>query len=290
MTIWKTYHLALSIEDAIETLENASGSRRVIAGGTDLLLDLQQGRHQPVDLLVDVTTVPEMCALEVRAGRLFIGAARPLNEVVASPLLKEHAQALYESAGMIGGPQVRNTATLGGNVAHALPAADGAISLVALDALAEVASRAGRVLRPMTEMFRGPGVSALDPQHEVLVGFHLPLRQAGQASAFKRVMRPQGVAIAILNTAVWLERQGEMIVDARIAVGPGGPVPLRARAAEAALRGKSLTDETQQLAGEALLSEARFRTSPHRATAEYRRHVAPILLRELLQIAFDRAG
>ena len=289
MTTWKTYHLAHTIEEAIETLENASGSRRIIAGGTDLLLDLQQGRYSPVDLLVDVTNIPEMSALEVRGDHLFIGAARPLNEVVASPLVQQHAQALYESAGLIGGPQVRNTATLGGNVAHALPAADGAISLVALDARAEVASRAGRALHPMTEMFRGPGVSALDAQHDVLVGFHLPLRKPGQGSAFKRVMRPQGVAIAILNTAVWLERQGDRVVDVRIAVGPGGPIPLRARAAEAALCGQPLSAESIGRACEALLSEARFRTSPHRATAEYRRRIAPVLLKETLQIAYQRA-
>jgi len=101
MSIWNTYHLAKNIEDALQTLGNAPGPARLIAGGTDLLLDLQQGRHPAVDTLVDVTQIPEMCALELRADHLFIGAARPLNEVVASPLVREHAQTLFESAGLI---------------------------------------------------------------------------------------------------------------------------------------------------------------------------------------------
>lgn len=290
MSVWNTYHLAKNIEDALQSLENAPGPARLIAGGTDLLLDLQQGRCPVVDTLVDVTHIPEMCALELRSDHLFIGAARPLNEVVASPLVREHAQTLFESAGLIGGPQVRNTATLGGNVAHALPAADGAISLVALDAQAEVASLAGRRCVPMLDLYKGPGVSTLDPRHEVLVGFHLPLRQPGQASAFKRVMRPQGVAIAILNMSVWVERREDRLADVRIALGPAGPVPLRARQAEAALCGQALTSKAIQAAAAVLLSEARFRTSPHRSTAEYRRHTAGVLLQELLPLAWERAA
>jgi len=290
MTIWKTYHLAKNLEDALNTLENAPGPVRLIGGGTDLLLDLQQGRHPPVDTLIDVTRIPEMCVLELRQDYLFIGAACPLSEVVASPLVAEPAQTLHESAGLIGGPQVRNTATLGGNVAHALPAADGTISLLALDAQAEVASPEGRRCVPMTGMFKGPGVSALDPHREVLVGFHLPLRRPGQASAFKRVMRPQGVAIAILNNSVWVERQGDRLVDVRIAMGPAGPTPFRARGAEAVLRGGPVTPETIQEAIDALLAEARFRTSPHRATAEYRRRIAAVLLEEVLTTAWERAA
>jgi carbon-monoxide dehydrogenase medium subunit len=133
---------------------------------------------------------------------------------------------------------VRNVATLGGNVAHALPAADGTIALLALDATAEIVSLEGRRRVPMEQLFAGPGQSTLQPRGEILVGFLLQRRGPGQASAFRRVMRPQGVAIAILNTAIWLERQEGCIRDIRIAVGPAGPTPFRARQTEATLRGK----------------------------------------------------
>jgi CO/xanthine dehydrogenase FAD-binding subunit len=289
MSYWKNYHVAQNIADALQALAAAPGEVRIVAGGTDLLLDLQQGRHAPVDTLVDVTRVTEMCLLEVRQDGLFIGAGLPLNQVIASPLVSEHAQALFEAASLIGGPQVRNTATLGGNVGHALPAADGTIALTALDAQAEVASLAGRRRVPMQQLFTGPGRSALDSRAEMLVGFHLALRRPGQASAFRRVMRPQGVAIAILNVAVWLERDEDRITAIRIAIGPSGPTPRRAAAAEAMLQGSRLTADALHQATEALLSEARFRTSPHRATAEYRRHMAAVLLDETLGIAWSRA-
>jgi carbon-monoxide dehydrogenase medium subunit len=288
MPYWKNYHVAIDVADVLQVLAATTGDVRIVAGGTDLLLDLQQGRHTPVEALVDVTRVPEMCLLEVRQDRLFIGAGVPLNQVVASPLVVEHAEALFEAASLIGGPQVRNTATLGGNVAHALPAADGTIALLALDAQAEIASLSSRRHVPMQELFAGPGRSALDPRGEVLVGFHLPLHQPGQASAFRRVMRPQGVAIAILNLAVWVLRAEDQIADIRISIGPAGPVPHRARGAEAVFKGRQMDASTLQLGVEALLTEARFRTSPHRATAEYRRQMAAVLLEETLSTAWSR--
>jgi CO/xanthine dehydrogenase FAD-binding subunit len=289
MSIWKNYILAHSISDALSTLSSTQGAVRVIAGGTDLLLDLQQGRHPPVDTLVDITEIPEMRCLELRDQSLFIGAGVPLNQVVASPIVQEHAAALREAAALIGGPQVRNTATLGGNVAHALPAGDGTISLLALDARAEVGSLDGSRLVPMGELFLGPGRSALNPRTEILVGFHLPLRKSHQGSAFRRVMRPQGVAIAILNMAAWVERSGDHIVDARISAGPAGPTPFRAHTAEDRLRGRSMDEDSIKLALNDLLSEARYRTSPHRSTAEYRRQMSGVLLRDVLQTAWDRA-
>lgn len=290
MSSWKSYILARSLSEALQALTEAAGSVRVVAGGTDFLLDLQQGRHPPVDTLVDITQIPEMTCLELRPEGLFVGAALPLNRVVASPLVQQHAQALFEAASLIGGPQVRNVATLGGNVAHALPAADGTIALLALDATAEIASLEGRRRVPIEQLFAGPGQSTLQPRGEILVGFLLPRRGPGQASAFRRVMRPQGVAIAILNTAIWLERQEGCIRDIRIAVGPAGPTPFRARQTEAALRGKPPDPQVRASAYQALLGEARFRTSPHRATAEYRRYLAGLLLEEVLELAWERAA
>jgi carbon-monoxide dehydrogenase medium subunit len=291
MSIWKNYHLATSIQDALRALQEAPGDARLISGGTDLLLDLQQGRHAPVNTLVDVTRVAEMRCLEVRQDRLFIGAAAPLNQIVAAELVRRNAEALHEACGLIGGPQVRNIATLGGNVGHALPAADGTIALMALDAQAEVASLDGTRSVAMNELFAGPGRSALSPRGEMITGFSLALRKPGQASAFKRVMRPQGVAIAILNMAVWVHRGPEdTIEDVRIAIGPAGPTPLRAQAAEVFLRGQVYHEVAIEKAVEILLGEAHLRTSPHRATAEYRRSLAGVLLRQTLQAAWERAG
>lgn len=290
MPHWQQYHLAQSIPDALEALSQATGSARIVAGGTDLLLEIDQGRHPPVHTLVDVTSVPELGVIETREDRLFIGAAVPLNRVVSSGPVQVHAQALAESCHLIGGPQVRNIATLGGNVGHALPAADGTIALLALGAEVEVASLSGIRCLPLQELFAGPGISTLSHREEIILGFYLPLKEKGQASAFRRVMRPQGVALPILNMAIWLHREQEAIAAIRIGIGPAGSVPMRARAAEDVLLGGSYDEEATRSALAAILDELHFRTSPQRSSAAYRRHLSGVLLDETLAAAWDRAG
>ncbi len=290
MPLWKKYHLARSIDDALALLEQSEAPSRVIAGGTDLLLDLQQSRHEPVHTLVDITHIPELSVIEMRGEELFIGAAVPLNRVISSKLVAEHAHAVLEAARLIGGPQVRNTATLGGNVAHALPAGDGTIALLCLDAHAEIAHRQGVHRQSIESLFLAPGRSALHPRNELLVGFYIPARRPGEASVFQRVMRPQGVAIAILNMGVWLKRLGNRIQEVRISIGPAGPTPRRAYQAEKALAQQPLTSEVLQGAITALLAEVSFRTSPHRATKDYRRQMAAQLLEETLTRAWQRSA
>ncbi len=289
MSLWKEYLQPQTIQAAVEALASATSPAIPIAGGTDLMLDLQQGHHSPVHTLVDLTGIAEMNVLEIRGDRLFIGAGVPHNRIVESSLVQQHAQALVESCELIGGPQVRNMATLGGNVAHALPAADGTIGLLALEAKTEVASPFGRRMIALQEIFIGPGKSSL-LSDEILVGFYLPLKQAHQASAFCRVMRAGGIALPILNLAVWLERNQDSIRSARISVGPAGPTPFRARQTEIFVTGKVFSAEMIAGAQAALLGEAIFRTSPARATAEYRRQLVVELLNNALKTAWKRAG
>lgn len=288
----KSNHLILSnsVEHALRALHDAPNDARLLAGGTDLLLDIEQGRHAPVDTLVDITAIPELNQLEIRGDRLFIGAGVVHKKITRSKLVRQHAEALAEASGLIGGPQVRNMATLGGNVAHALPAADGTIALMVMDARAEIAGLDGRRMLPLSELFTGPGKSALDPHGELLVGFHLPLALEHQASAFARVMRPQGVAIAILNCAVWLERNGDLLKDIRISFGPSGPTPRRMNRAEEYLQGKPPTEAEIDQAYRLVLEEANFRTSRHRATSEYRQLVGRMLLQNTITTAWGRAA
>jgi carbon-monoxide dehydrogenase medium subunit len=124
------------------------------------------------------------------------------------------------------------------------------------------------------------------PGKDVLVGFYLPLLQPGQSSAFRRVMRPQGVALPVLNMAIWLEKQGETISDTCLAIGPAGSVPCRARQVEDLLRGKALSETLIEQASQVLVSSLHFRTSPRRASALYRQHLAGVLLHQTLQAAW----
>ena len=300
MNLWQQYLRPQTIPDAIQALITAPGPARPIAGGTDLLLDLQQGRQSAVHTLVDLTNIPELSLIEERRDELFIGAAAPLHKIVSHPLVRLHALALVEASDLVGGPQVRNVATLGGNVAHALPAADGTIALHALGAELEIGGKAGLRRMNFEDFFLGPGKSALKQGEEILVGFGIPLnhRDGKEASCFKRIMRPQGVALPIINVAIWLIRQEEMIEDIRIAVGPGGPTPWRAKEAEQVLIGRSIEESDNggshgkvgiiHEALQALLDQVKFRSSLRRASSEYRRHIVEDLFVDTLLTAWRR--
>ena len=312
MNLWQTYLRPKTLAEAMDAFSSAQKPLAPIAGGTDLLLDLEQRRHSPVHTLIDVTEIEELLAIELRADSLFIGAGVPVNRIILDPLVGAHARALVEACELIGGPQVRNVATLGGNVAHALPAADGTIALLALDAEAEIASialpapvpqaqvsgvtsdseersrSAGIRQIPFAELFVGPGKSSLIRGEELIVGFYLPLLKKGQASCFKRIMRPQGVALPVINVAIWLEREKDTIKDIRIAVGPGASTPWRAGDAERGLIGKSMNDETVEAALEILLAHVGFRSSPRRASADYRRHLVESLFKDTFEAAWQR--
>jgi carbon-monoxide dehydrogenase medium subunit len=185
---------------------------------------------------------------------------------------------------------VRNVATIGGNVAHALPAGDGTISLLAMDAQAQLGSLAGRRWLPIMQLFEGPGKTTFNREEEILVGFRFPLIGKREGSAFNRVMRPQGVAIAIQNMAAWLSLgDHDQVEKIRISIGPAGPRPFRANNTEAFLCGKTLDEDMIKQAAQVLQKEVSLRTSPHRATAEYRMLLIPVLLKRVLSAALDRA-
>ena len=289
MSLWQEYRQPTSISEAIEDLSSAPAPVVPIAGGTDLLLDMRQGRHSSVHTLIDLTGIQEMNVIEKRGELLYIGACVPINRIIASPLVKNNAQALLEACDLIAGPQVRNIATLGGNVAHALPAADGTIALVALGATAEIANPDGLREVPLLNLFSGPGKSTINKSNELLAGFYIPKVKTGQASAFKRIMRPQGVALPILNCAVWVDRDQNSIKDTRIAVGPGGPTPFNATNAKRILRGQTYTNALLTQTTKALLEQGSFRTSPRRATSEYRKHILKGLFRDTFNEAWSRA-
>ncbi len=131
MKYWNHYLLPSTVDEALPSLSEASGGARVVAGGTDLLLDIRQGRHPYVDTRVDVTRIPELRVIQSDSSGIYVSSAVTHREITESQLLREHANCLVEACSLIAGPQVRNVATIGGNVAHALPTGDGSIALLA---------------------------------------------------------------------------------------------------------------------------------------------------------------
>ncbi|MBN2470931.1 MAG: FAD binding domain-containing protein [Anaerolineae bacterium] len=294
MPYWKHYHTPQTVSEALSLLASYEGQAQVIGGGTDLLIDLQHSGHEPPrQALVDVTRIPEMTAITEANGVVTLGAGVTHTAITRSALLEQGATCLVESCGVVGGPQVRNVGTLGGNVAHALPAGDGTTSLMALDAEAEVAWQDGRrEWLPIAAMYKGPGVSALDPHRDVLVRFRFKLAGPGEASAFRRIMRPQGVALPVLGCAAWvkLDDARAHYADARICISPVARTPVLAEAVQDALRGQPVDNPAVLAAAvQAAFDTLQPRTSKYRATAEYRRLMFETLLRAALPRAVDRA-
>ena len=289
MPLWKDYHLPVSVDEAVSLLARYDGKARVVAGGTDLILDLQQGNEHSVEALIDVTRIVGLNEIREEAGFILIGAGVTHTQIVESELLHRKATSLVEASYVVGGPQVRNVATIGGNVAHALPAADGTTALNALDAEVEVASFSGRRWIPFTALFLGPGKSAIDSTREVLTALRCKVTGPHEGSAASRIMRPQGVALPIMNFSTWARVIDNRIDAVALAVAPVAPTPFRCQQTEAFLIGQPATAESIEAAVEVLLSECKPRTSPHRATAEYRKEVLPVLLRRTLGKAIERA-
>jgi carbon-monoxide dehydrogenase medium subunit len=297
---WNAYYLPATIDEALELLARHEGRARAVGGGTDLFLEQPYGGspygraagppRQPPDALVDVTRAAGARDLREDDGWIVIGCGATHAQIAASPLIQARGAALAEACGQIGGPQVRNVATLAGNVAHALPAADGTLALLALGGEALVASPGGRIWRPLASLFRGPGASAIDSTRQVLAALRFQPTGPGQGSAFARVMRPQGVALPILGLAARVALAGGRITAASVALGPVAPTPFRAAQTEAWLAGKPADDATLDAAVAVLLGECHSRTSPHRATADYRRALIPALFRQAAQAALSRAS
>ncbi len=293
MKLWERYYTPTSVDEVAALLTEYAGQARIIAGGTDLLIDMRaKPDHAPYKALIDITSIADLCGIqqEQDSNAVLLGAGVTHTQIVKSALLAQQATCLVESCGVIGGPQVRNVATLGGNVAHALPAGDGTTSLVALHAEADVIHDGKRQWLPIRELFLGPGRSLLDSTRDVLLRFRFALAGVNQATAFDRIMRPQGVALPVLGCAVYVKLDDEHSTyqDVRVCLAPVGPTPMRADAVETALKGQPVTDGTLENALQAAHESLKPRTSKYRATADYRHEMIDVLLRRTLQRAAER--
>lgn len=290
MPLWEAYHTPTTVEEALDLLEHYDGQARVIAGGTDLILEMHEGRRPPIEALVDVTHIEGLDEIRHADGWITIGAAVTHTQVVRSPLVQKHGTALAEGSSVVGGPQVRNVGTLCGNVAHALPAADGTVALIALGGEGQVTNRAGSRWTPLLELFEGPGYSAVDSTRELLTAVRFRPTKAREASAFTRVMRPQGVALPMFVVAVMvaLDGAGKTIERTRVSLGPVAGTPYRSHVAEDVLTGAAIGGDVYAGAAEAARAECSPRTSAYRATREYRLEMIETLLPNALKTAVAR--
>jgi len=279
-----------TVEEALATLASHRGRARIIAGGSDLILQLRRG-ERAVGCLVDISRIPGLDEIKLQDSHVVIGAMATHARIERSRLVRERAPALADACSRIGSPQIRNVGTLAGNVVNAQPAADGSIALLALDAEAEIANLTGRQWVPVSSLFVSPGVSRVDASAELVIAFRVRAQAPREASAFERLARRKALALPLINVAarVLLDADGSRIREARLAIGPVAPTPFRTRQAEDFLAGQPAERETIEEAAEMAIRECKPRSSLLRAGKEYRLELIRVLSRRALIRAIETA-
>jgi len=286
--MWDDYLFPQSVDEALDMLGTRGGRARIIAGGTDLTIQSQRGRVQS-RVMVDITRIPGLDRIDEQDGYIHIGARVTHAEAAASPLIRARAGVLAEACGSVGGPQIRNVGTLVGNVMNALPAADGAIALFALDAEAEVAEPAGRRWMPIADLYGGVGRSTVDSSQAMITQVRFRALANGDGSAFERLAKRKALILPILNAGVAVRSDGKTVTVARIAIGPVATTPFVALEAGEHLVGKEPDGVLAAQAAKLAADAAQPRYSVLRGSAEYRKAMVEVLVRRALLRALGLA-
>jgi carbon-monoxide dehydrogenase medium subunit len=276
------YFIPATLDQALATLaeQTALGPTRLIAGGTDVLVEIEHGAPAP-RALIDLSRLPGLDQITLADGRIHIGPLVTHNLAVANPLLRQRAWPLARACWEVGAPQIRNRGTIAGNLATASPANDTIPALWALDASLTLASAGGSRTLAFPDFFLGVRKTALRPD-EIITDISFPAPPGHSRGTFiKAGLRP-AQAISLVNIAVVLDFDDDTVAAARIAFGSAAPTIVRAPAAEAALIGHPLTPERIAAAAR-LIQEAIRPIDDVRASAAYRRHLAGVITRRALE-------
>jgi carbon-monoxide dehydrogenase medium subunit len=287
----KYYLQPQTLKEALEILLKNQGRAQVVAGGTDVIPQLRRGDLQ-VDVLVDITRISGIGSIRDEGKTLCIGALVTHAQVCSSPLLKEKALILTEGAGVLGSPQIRNIATVAGNLISGQPAADTSLPLLALNAGVKIFSERGEREVLLTEFFLEQGKTAIDSRREILTQIRFPTLQENQGGCYLRLSKRRALSLPILAvaTVVDIDLQKKVFKDAALAIGPVAPIPFRATRTEAMLRGASISKRTVEMAGQNASLESSPRSSSLRASSDYRKEMVRVLVGRSLTQALIRAG
>jgi CO/xanthine dehydrogenase FAD-binding subunit len=279
-----TYFAPSTLSKAVAYMQE-NQTTKIIAGGTDLLV----AHYQELDRLPGLMDIGNIAELKtITTGQeVEIGALVTHEEIADHPWLQQHVPALCQGAAQVGGPQIRNRGTLGGNLVHASPAADLAPPLMVLGAVVELTG-SSQVQVPLEEFFKGPGKTVMEP-NQILTKVKFSKPAANQGGAYLKLGKRKAMAIATASVAVIVTVDNNRLADLRICLGSVAPVPLRAHKTEDLLRGQRL-DLLELAAGERQLQAEISPIDDIRGSAEYRRQAAGPLFRRALLQAINNVG
>jgi CO/xanthine dehydrogenase FAD-binding subunit len=283
------YAAPQSIPDAVAILDQFAGKARVLAGGTDLIVQVRE-HVRDIDVMVDGKQIPELMELSWDpSSGLTLGAAVPCHVIYSDPRVIQHYPGLIDAVSIIGGTAIQGRASVGGNLCNSGPAGDSIPALIAHSATARIVGPDGERRVPVEEFCTGPGRNVLR-NNELLVSLHLPAPPPRFGARYLRFIPRNEMDIAEVGVgaSVVLNTTGDTFQSARIALGAVAPTPLYVPEAGAALAGQPVTEETIAAAAAAAQTTARP-ISDMRGTAEHRRHLVGVLTRRALRGAIERA-
>jgi carbon-monoxide dehydrogenase medium subunit len=283
------YTAPTQLDEAVKQLAEAGDRARVLAGGTDIIVQLREG-HRSAELVVDVKKIPELTNLDFsREEGMKIGASVPCWQIYENQEVAAAYSALADAVHIIGGWQIQSRASVGGNLCNSSPAADSIPPLIALDALANIIGPSGRRSVPVREFCTAPGRNCLEPG-ELLVNLTLPAPGLRSGSAYQRFIPRNEMDIAVAGAASWvqLDESGQRIEQARIALSAVAATPVFCEDASTWLCGQSADDAVFAEAGE-LAKRVASPIDDMRGPAEYRTHLVGVLTKRTLKTACERA-
>jgi CO/xanthine dehydrogenase FAD-binding subunit len=278
-----TYERPTTLAQAVALLEMHGRAARALAGGTDLIIRLRDGTVQPA-VVVDVKRIPELRpTIREEAGRLTIGATTVMTDIAADDRVRDRFAALAEAAAVVGSVQIRNRATLGGNICNASPAADTATALLVYGAVVEIAGHRGTRRVPINDFFIRSGETALAPG-ELVTSIELPIPDRRTGSVHLRRTRRRGHDLAAVTLTCLVDETGVT----RVAYGSVGPRPVLGVDETGVLADRDAADDAKRAGLDELFAAASPSPRSMRASPAYRLAMLRVLGRRALAIALDR--
>lgn len=278
--MWEKYLTVPSIDQAVDALAESPQESRIVAGSTDLILELERGLHPSVRRLVDITRIPGLDWIREEDGWIHLGPLVTHNHCAGSALLQRHAFALAKACREVGSPQIRNRGTIAGNLITASPANDSIPPLMAFGTQLTLRSKGGERRISLEEFYTGVRRTVLQPG-EVITGIAFPRPSETTKSTFVKVALRRAQAVSLVNAAVVLEFDGATIVDVKITLGAVAPTIIHAVQAEAYLLGKTVSEDVARQAGELACADA-TPIDDLRSTATYREEMVRTSVRRAL--------
>jgi carbon-monoxide dehydrogenase medium subunit len=286
--MWQQYIQPNNLEDAIKLLGETAGEARIVAGATDLILEMEAGLHPAIKTLIDITRIPGLNEITLdEDGFIHLGPLVTHNDCVASKLLIEQAFPLAQACWSVGAPQIRNRGTVSGNLITASPANDTIAPLIALDASVVLRSSTAERTVLLKDFYRGVRKTVIQPD-EIMVDIFFPAMQPNQVGIFYKVGLRKAQAISVVNLCAVLTFNENIITDASVTLGSVAPTIIHAPDTEKYLIGKQLTEEVVAEASR-LTMEAASPIDDLRGSAAYRRYMVGVIARRSLQALADGA-